>query len=64
MPSTVHPRTPELQNFELEGFQFGSENRKRWLALEDDFRTLGISQIAAELPQVTLNIDRPYTGSL
>jgi len=27
------------------------DKKRNWLALEDDFRTLGISQIVIELPQ-------------
>ena len=47
----VHPRKISLEVFELEEFGLSSQNRKEWLALEDDFRTLGISQIVTEVPQ-------------
>jgi hypothetical protein len=30
---------------------FQRVKKEEWLALEDDFRTLGISQIVTELPQ-------------
>jgi hypothetical protein len=30
------------------------KDKKKWLALEDDFRTLGIGQIVAGLPQFDL----------
>lgn len=48
---TVHPQKLDLEIFELQEFLPGSQNRKEWLALEDDFRTLGFSQIVSELPQ-------------
>ena len=48
---TVYPQKLDLEIFELQEFLPGSQNRKEWLALEDDFRTLGISQIVSELPQ-------------
>jgi hypothetical protein len=32
--------------------------KKKWLALEDDFRTPGLSQIVAELRQFELDIER------
>ena len=47
----VYPQELDLGIFELQEFSPPSQNRKEWLALEDDFRTLGISQIVSELPQ-------------
>ena len=48
---TVYPQKLDLEIFDLEEFLPGSQNRKEWLALEDDFRTPGISQIVTEVPQ-------------
>jgi len=48
---TVYPQKLDLEIFEMQEFLPGSQNRKEWLALEDDFRTLGVSQIVAEVPQ-------------
>ena len=61
---TVHPQKFDLEIFELQEFLPGSQNRKEWLALEDDFRTLGISQIVTELPQFKsiLGSMSPRTG--
>jgi hypothetical protein len=36
----------------LQEFLPGSQNRKEWLALEVDFRTLGFGEIVTELPQL------------
>src|SRR5215469_2600053 len=41
---TVYPQKLDLEIFELQEFLPGSQNRKEWLALEDDFRTLVISE--------------------
>jgi hypothetical protein len=40
-----------LEVFELQEFLADSQNREEWLALEDDFRTLEIRLVFAELPQ-------------
>ena len=53
MFKTVNDRPDklDLEIFVLEEFFPGSQKREGWLALEDDFRTLGIRQIVAEIPQ-------------
>ena len=48
---TVHPGKLVLEIFELDEFRPSSQNRREWLALEDDFRTLGASQIVTKRPQ-------------
>jgi hypothetical protein len=45
--ATVHPQKLALQIFELEEFDPCSQNRKEWLALADDFRTLETLQFFA-----------------
>lgn len=43
---TVHPQKLALEIFELEGFRPSSRNLKEWLALEDDSRTPGFTQLS------------------
>jgi chromosome segregation ATPase len=50
---TVHPQKLDLEIFELQEFLPGSQNRKKWLALEDDFRTLASCHTLTEIPQFT-----------
>jgi hypothetical protein len=45
-------QTRDPEPFQLQEFLTGPQIRTEWLALEDDFRTLGISQIVTEIPQL------------
>jgi hypothetical protein len=51
----VYPQELDLGIFELQEFSPPSQNRKEWLALEDDFRTPGIGQIAAGIPRFSVS---------
>jgi hypothetical protein len=43
---TVHPQKLALEIFELEEFRPSLRNLKEWLALEDDSRTPGFTQLS------------------
>ncbi len=51
------PKRIGLVTLDLQEFLPGAQNRKEWLALEDDFRTLKLSGFVAELPKFSLNME-------